>query len=242
MHAKPKRAFVRGLFGTPDYSSGERLIQLRNAVENDLKVVLQKEKDYDLNYTTYVCGSANADMLSAMGIQGIRLVDKRPYLFDKQYGLRHKIEFISLAMQEYDEVVWLDWDCNIIKKLPEDFWEKMYARKSFQACLFSYRSGLNRLAYWRDKDQKIVANTGFTYLRDKGFMERVVKAWEITNKHINDEVAFTYALDETMGGWKGAAYYSSKYEPLVARMRGRGACTEEVYLSKDPYFIHYFRC
>jgi hypothetical protein len=86
-----------------------------------------------------------------------------------------------------------------------------------------------------------VANTGFTYLRGKNFIQEVIKAWEITGKSLNDEIAFSYAVDELDGGWKGPLYYCQQHEPMFCRMKGRGPCPDEIFNLKNPCFVHYFR-
>lgn len=233
----PKRAFIRGLFGIQDPQSKGHSARQRASVESDIRKVSERESPFNLQYTTYVFGKENEQKLLDLGCRDVRLLDARPYVFAREHLFRNKMEMINVAMQEHDEIIWVDWDCNIVSAIPEKFWERMYAKEIVQACLHGYT---RRVCHWRKSDQRKVANTGFLYIRDRGLMPEVLKAWETTGRRGNDEVAFSFTIDSLMGGWKDVATYYKRFEPLFCDTRSGGPYSNDLVHDKEICFLHHF--
>jgi hypothetical protein len=79
------------------------------------------------NQIVYVWGSANNDELIKRGYHTI-LMDEVG--FDeprKQYG--RKLIALDLALQEFGEVMMLDWDCHILRPLEDKFYEYLLSKE-----------------------------------------------------------------------------------------------------------------
>ncbi len=233
----PKRAFVRGLFGQAGSESGTHAARQRASVERDLVNVRRREVPFNLQYVTYVFGSENEAMLRDLGCLDVRLLDTRPYVFAKEYLFRNKMELIKAALLDFDEIIWLDWDCNVARALPHNLWERMYSKEPIQACLHQYR---RKLCFWRRDAKRKVANSGFLYIRDKSLMPEVLNAWETTGRSSNDEIAITYVIDRIMGGWKGVANYWERFEPVFCQTKSGGPYPDDWIKQKEIYFHHHF--
>lgn len=232
-----KRAFIRGLFGVQDSNSGTHADRQHASVGSDLLTLEEREWPFNLQHVTYAFGRDNEKRLLDLGCLDVRLLDARPYVFAKDYLFRNKMEMIKVALQEFDEIIWLDWDCNIVKTVSDNLWERMYSKEPIQACLHQYQ---RRRCFWRKRSKEMVANTGFLYIRDKGLMPDVLKAWETTGRSSNDEIAFTYVIDRLMGGWRGIAAYWERFEPTFCQTKSMGPYPDEWISGKEIHFHHHF--
>lgn len=229
-----KRAFIRGLWGV--YERGNDLIERRFKMDYDIKNTVKNK--YSPASITYVYGEDNFKHLKSMGIEDLILVSKDPYQFDlKTHQYRHKIELYKIAMEEYDEIIYIDWDCTATKKLPVDFWDSFGKKEYCQANLQQYK---RRKCNWRKKDTRKLPNGGFLYIRDKAFTDEIIDCWENRIKTNSDEPAIARAMDLRSGGWMGTEKYWELHEPIHCNLWSFSAFGNK-YLKekkKDICFIH----
>lgn len=232
-----KRGFIRGVWGI--YDNSHRLLARRQKI--DAEIDAAKNNKFGEPFTVFVLGEDNLKRLQDKGFDCI-MVHKEPYMFDLiKYQYRHKMEIIRYAMEEsgYDELIWLDWDCYPVKKIPSDFWEQCAQKAPFQACLQIYHK---KKCYWRPSDQRKVPNGGFLYIRDKTIPSRAIKLWD-TIPQDNDEPAWAKMTDEMMGGWTNTEINMKKYwdnfETMFCKLHKSSPYPPELLQTKDTCFIHY---
>jgi len=113
--------------------------QIKNAVNDNL------------NEMVYVWGTDNFEYLTNLGYT-CELISEENYNFDLASdhtfydfkSLNHKLFVLNLALQEWDEILFLDWDCKFVGELDNDFYR-----------LLKDEWGSNY----------IIPNTGFIYCR-----------------------------------------------------------------------------
>lgn len=146
--AEPKRAFIRALWGV--YGDERKYYKRRPKQDNDIEMVKLNQNAQP--HVTYVFGEDNYKYLIDKGLD-CRLVDKRPIVWDMdEEQFRHKLEVLHQGMLEFDEIIFLDWDCTECRPLPDDFWDKLAEKAPIQAVLRQYHK---RKAYWRKSDQMV---------------------------------------------------------------------------------------
>jgi len=187
------------------------------------------------HFITYVFGEDNLKKLNSQGVDNCVLLTKEPFAFDlveNQY--RNKLQVWKQAMEDFDEIVFLDWDCRPNKRLPIDYWKKFEEKESFQACLGIYKQ---TKCYWRKEDRRKVPNAGYCYIRDKTIPDKIIKAWEENTNKVSCEPAIALYLDQLHGGWIGIEKYWELYDPESCRLRSQ----QEFYKDrvKDNCFEHY---
>jgi hypothetical protein len=250
---KPKRAFVRGVWGNCFNEEGIR----NGKLHKDVMAI--KENPFTEPFVTYVFGKENQEYLTSLGFEA-RLINERSVIWDMETELyRHKLDIFKAAMDDFDEIVFLDWDCVPTKAIPDDFWDVMNKKAPFQANLFQYRT---KKCLWRDIDYRKVTNGGFIYLRDKHIAQAFIDNWtefyywvkdqELKRKTqgkllrfreraliFDDEPAMSKYVDDYAGGWKGEDYYWDNFEPDVCNLKKKSAYSEERLATKDICFLHW---
>ena len=247
-----KRAFIRGIWGDVTVNG------IRNGkMSRDIQAI--KGNPYNSLFVVYVFGTENYEILTKEGFD-CKLINKNPVHYDMSKALyRHKLDIVYEAMKDYEEIVFLDWDCVPTSTLPDNFWDKMYNKSPFQANLFQYRT---KKCLWRDSDWRKVCNGGFLYLRDKNIAEEFINNYnelsdwvekrresrESRGKKLrfreealifDDEPAITKWVDDDMGGWKGMDEYWEKYEPNFCNVKKKSAFPKELLESKQECFLHW---
>jgi len=247
-----KRAFIRTIWGdcTKNGIRGGKMRKDMDAI---------KKNPYNEPFVVYVFGQDNAKILREEGFD-VNLIDTQPIRYDMKTQLyRHKLDVLEFAMREYDEIVFLDWDCVPVAKLPDNFWDRMYNKASFQANLFQYRT---KKCLWRDVDYRKVCNGGFLYLRDfqisidfvrnyiefENWVKKQKAARESKGKRLrfreealifDDEPAMTKWVDDAMGGWKGIDAYWKDYEPDFCNVKKKSVFPAELLKTKQECFLHW---
>lgn len=202
-----KRGFVRTLWGI--YDNTRRFYMRRAKMDNDIRLLLKNPNNTP--WRTYVFGEDNLKFLSDLGVQDLVLVDKRPYIWDMDtQQFRHKLEAFKCGMQDFDEMVFLDWDCQPEKPLPADFWDVLGKKEPIQAIIRSYRK---KKVFWRNEDWRKIPCASFVYIREKGIAEALIKTWEEMGGPMSEETPMAKFMDERLGGWKGVDFYWDHYEP-----------------------------
>jgi hypothetical protein len=228
-----KRAFIRGLWGV--YSNENNVIERRYKMDADVKQTL--ENKHSPPSVTYVFGEENYNHLKDLGVEDLKLVDKNPDRYDlSENQYRHKLDILKIALEDYDEILFIDWDCQAKKPLPNDFWEVMGKKEYCQANLQQYK---RKKCFWRGKhDTRKLPNAGFLYIRDKTFPDEIIKCWE-ANKGNSAEPPLARAMDDRSGGWVGKEKYWELYEPEFCNLWKFSAFTNEQIKSKRCHFLHY---
>ena len=245
----PRRGFVRCLWGVP--SKAYR----RNSKVVNLDIEFIKYNTMDQPFTTYVFGKNNYKMLEDHGFQNCKLVSDDVSLWHwkdikskkiDQYG--HKLKTLEMASKDFDEFIFLDWDCMPVISLPETFWDSFSSKSSVQAHLRSYamkekwikRKG----AIWREKNVNIRPCASFIYIKGKEIAEKIYNTW-LEDKSASDEKALAIVTDEMMGGWQGVEKYWEFFEPncfMLFRDDVRRPCyKKELLKEKDLMFMHIHR-
>lgn len=231
-----KRAFIRALWG--EYDNSTKYKSRRFKIDKDIKYYKTIDDKTNLDFHAYVFGKENYDRLKDFGIKNVVLVDNKPFLYDTQtetFG--NKLFLINKAMEDFDEVVYLDWDCVLTKQLPDNFWDVLNEKREIQACLQQCR---RQKVFFRKPDNRKVSNGGFMYFRQKRVCMRVLNTWQNTkHRGFNDEIAVSKVIDSLIGRWEGIDAYWDNFEPMVCDLK-KGSCfTPERLATKDICFKHY---
>jgi hypothetical protein len=151
----------------------------------------------------------------SLGINSI-LIHNNPIQYE--YPFRHKLDVYIKAMEMFDEVVYLDWDCVLTKKMPENFWDNHKNKREIQCCLYKWKRSV---CPWREKpeDQRYIVNNGYLYIRDKTIPNKMIEKWnslpDIKYLKRNDETSTSLLIDSLSQGqkWNGLKYYQEHFEP-----------------------------
>jgi hypothetical protein len=189
--------------------------------------------DDKLNEIVYVWGKENYEFITSKGFMCI-LVSEEPYdssisnahHFYDYRNMHHKLVCIDTATKEFGEILFLDWDCRLIKDLDSNFYDKLKSGNSIQAPLYVYPKvcldkliiesnndvmskffdvlELNLVKYsyiWNDC--YVIPNTGFVYCRDSNITNQLCKiSEELKLETLVEEFALyhyiskTYSLDD----------------------------------------------
>lgn len=258
-----KKAFVRALWGNFWDDSDTQTIR-REKITRDIDRVCNSK--YQMDFTVYVFGDKNYgfvnDLLNSYDSNSkwdVVLADARPILWDMGQELyRHKLEAVRCAMKDFDKIVFLDWDCILMKELSEDVWDILGECADVQANLFQYRT---KKCLWRDVDPRKTCNGGFIYIADKSIPDQLIDNWNefkiqvdaIRKKRgargleirlrekslvFDDEPSISKYIDDICGGWPGIDEYWRRFEPKVCNLRKKSVYTQEQNESKNEYFRH----
>jgi len=220
--------------------------------------ILSNQKS-EIHFVVYTFGLSNHAKLSEMGFTSKLICEEMQKWNMKLELYRHKLEILKHAMMDYDEIVYLDWDCKLIKPFPDNFWDILAKGDSFQANLFQYRT---KKCLWRRTDHRKTCNGGFIYMRDKSIPDKLIQNWENLKKWVeeqkrkrqergldlrfretslifDDEPAMSMYVDAQMGEWKGVAEYWNRFEPKVCVLNKKSAYSEVENESKPYCFKHF---
>lgn len=137
------------------------------------------------NEVVYVWGKENRDSLKALGYNTILMKrDNFDYTFSNpKYQFIHKLIGIEESMKTYSKVLFLDWDCKLIKNLDDEFFNG-FTEKTLLAPIYSYNKSDYEVVYetpkewyelqsnllntfsWNTDDKLVIPNAGFIYISD----------------------------------------------------------------------------
>jgi hypothetical protein len=207
--------YILGIWGQYEYSEFAKTSKRcfyasgsRTKIESD--IALTKLSPFTpKNITVYCFGEDNLNYLEDQGFN-CKLIEKKPYIWDmEREWWRHKIEIIKCGLDEKLPLIYLDWDCIAIRKIPDNIWEVLSKKAIIQTPLKIYRQPR---AYWRSADRRTIVEGCFMYFREN-VANDIIKAWdELADKYLDETVVAKY-IDEINGGWKGEKDYCEKYEP-----------------------------
>jgi len=240
-----KRSFVRTLWGDllPKWkkmtSADKKKLHIykvrRMKMEHDIDRALKLPHQVD--FVTYVFGESNYKKIVKLGLKAV-LVDKNPVLYERDY-YKHKLDALYAAMQDFDEIVYLDWDTKPKKHVDDGIWEELNKKASFQASLWAYKTP--KINHREKKiDNRFSPAGGFVYIRDKAIPKRLLELWEVAPNSWSEEPAFSMLTDEMIGGWQGLKKYWETFEPECYKTRSSpytGSRHKEFH--KDPDKIYF---
>lgn len=229
--SKLNRAFIRGLWGIYEHG-GRRFYTRRVKLDNDIKMIGLNQNAQ--KHITYVFGEDNYKYLTDNGFDA-RLIDKRPIVWNMdQEQFRHKLEVLYQGLQEFDEIVFLDWDCTECQPLPSNFWEKLAEKDSIQAVLRHYHK---RKAVWRNSDCRKIPEASFVYIREKKIGQELNDLWEKMDKPWSEEVVIAKYIDDKNGGWQGLEHYWKHNNPFFATW-GKNKIPSPEALTYGYQYVH----
>jgi hypothetical protein len=203
-----KRAFIRGIWGIYDIDKTlGRPYSRRTKIDNDIR--LAKLNPYAPPCKVYIFGEDNFKIMTDKGFDTV-LIDKKPICWDmvkEQY--RHKIEIWKAGLQDFDEVVFLDWDCVPCASIPSDFWDVLSGGQKIKTTIFQY---VKKRIFTRVGDERKLSSSTFVYIRGKEVVDEIIKTWERIGRPWQEEVALSQYIDDLNGGWKGIEDYRIKFE------------------------------
>lgn len=210
---------------------------------------ITEAKNDNLNETVFVWGQDNFDKLVSIGYDCI-LIDKEPYdytiadnhTFINHKSLIHKIIGIGYGLKQFDEVIFVDWDCRKIKEIDDRFYELLKNKNSeLQVPLYSYPMFAFEMLLNDIKDENmvkfitklksfitnysfkysnsyIIPNTGFFYCSSKEIIENLLNLIIRNNlETVPDELSvFLHTKNLGLDG------YIEKIEPLVVDGKEHG--------------------
>jgi hypothetical protein len=168
----------------------------------DVKVVRVVFGNFDIsnipttpqyNEIVYVWGVENRDALKSLGYE-TKLMSKNSldYKFTHpKYHFIHKLIGIDTSMKTYSKILFLDWDCNLVKDLDDVFFNQIDG-KDLLAPIYSYNKSdyetiydraddwvelqsnlLNKFS-WDYMDTLVIPNAGFIYISDSNISTQLL--------------------------------------------------------------------
>jgi hypothetical protein len=225
-----KRAFVRALWGIE--TSDNQILRRRVKVAKDVELV--KLNPFANPFITYVFGKENYKFLTDKGFE-CKLVSDDPILYCKDMGSHyytHKMHVWKEAMKDFDEIVFLDWDCIETSPLPKDFWEILNQKSSIQAILRSYKK---IKCPWRKVDRRLRPCASFVYIRDKEIPNKLLELWKKYPLYAEEQIIALYT-DGLMNGWANKEKYFELFEPPFFTLQHM--YSPDLMKTKKPYCVH----
>lgn len=202
-----------GIKQDPDNS----MLNRRVKIERDIARCFEKDK-FPIPSVTYVFGKQNYDKLVERGLECV-LVHDEPYKYHPISGIyRHKLYAYKHMMADYEECVFIDFDCRLTKELPNDFWEVLNKKEVLQASLHKYCTPRMNHRNMGNKRTSLHANkmtpTGaFVYMRGEEVADRMFELNKTGSNKWSCEPVMGLLTDEICGGWQGIEKYWELFEP-----------------------------
>ena len=222
---------------------------------------IQSDKDLynGIEQIVFVWDTHNKELMDELGYKSIYMGYSDEY--SELMKFHYKLDALKLAMEMYDEIIFLDWDCNIKKELDDNFIKTLQNGNDIQMPLYFYPNEilnefssispyvkeeqhyynilfytLIRLAKWKFNDGVVVPNAGFIYCRNSAFIKTLISIIhsEGLSTNIEELAAMLYFQKEITS----LDEYITKYEPIVCvgrsndEMRGKQRILNEYIESK----------
>ena len=229
--------FIRAFWGNLDNFNQRHKIEINNTSKNK-----------DLSEMVYVWGDKNCNYIKSLGFEVTKMSDKETefgfdFLYDSDVYMIHKLEAIKKGIDQFGSVIFLDWDCNQIKKIDSLFFEMIEQQDlGIQMPLYSYPKNYKEIIFkeWKEipdkereyvtkqdeflkkhhyvlNDNFITPNAGFIYCSDSKIIDDILlvnKEFDI--KIATEEMAFTEYSKKKCNTLKD---YIVRYEPLVCNAK-----------------------
>lgn len=230
--------FIRGLWGETVQESGDAATV---TLQETHRRVLESWTEFDqpspcINFTF---GSYNTEFLTSNGIPCTELSrsgivnwtgrkDRASSSCGRvNWGLsfwRHKLECIRTALQSFREVIWLDWDCRLMRRQPAGLWERIGIGQPWQAQLRHYTRRHSPRGAIRG-DARILPHGGFIYFRDLQIVRELIQVHEQLVPTCTDEIAMAILYRRLTGYWINVdKWHRDGYAPFCYTTRK--ACKE----------------
>ena len=201
----------------------------------------------------FVAGTENASWLSARGARHVELVTPHELLpVTNRYGSWYmKTYLLDKAMEQYGEVIYLDFDCRLIRAPDASMYSLIRARRpgrcggSLQAQNVHYRRPVC-LTIHRNKALHPVRqclNASILYCRDRQWLTDWLAAYADVARYgidpvrFHDETFLMHAIDSKLGVLDPASM-AEEFEIPIARLRRNTPEAKARKNSADAYFYH----
>lgn len=240
----------------------DKILTLQNT--NDIKVIRVVFGNFDIsnipntpqfNEVVYVWGKENRDSLRNMGYETVLISrDVLDYKFTHpNYHFIHKLIGIETAMKTHSKILFLDWDCYLIKELDDTFFNSL-ENKTLLAPIYSYPKSdystmyenayewgelhcnlLNTLS-WDKDDMLVIPNAGFIYISDSTIATELVTLAKKNNITTLIEEFTLYSYTNTTLD----SYIESYHPTCLYGKSGSNAINDYVSskLNMNIYFEH----
>jgi hypothetical protein len=225
---------IRCLWGKPEHQFFEKDLNSYHSECYEAKLI--DDKHNLTNQMVIVWDEVNCELMEKLGYPYHYM---GPSLkFNRDFNFYHKLLAIERAMELYDEILFLDWDCFIQKPLDDRFYNMLRSRGDIQIPLYLYPAEIlnqfqtinpksddtthyfNMFFYqiirngkWKFDNGIVIPNAGFIYLRDKKFPKQLI---EIQKTHgITTNIEEVCALLHFNNYIDSAEQYMDTLEPLV---------------------------
>lgn len=219
--------------------------------------VLAKENDdrYRIdNQMVIVWDEPNKDLMERLGYPYYYMGESNK--FDIGLNFLHKLIALEKAMDLYDEILFLDWDCFAQKSLDDNFLKILRSKGDIQIPLYFYGGEIiNRIKLtdpnknegakyfvdfmnyiikeqkWKFRDGFAVPNYGFVYCRDKEFFKKILKIQKDDGISTNiEEVCSMIYFNEFI---ESIDSYIERMEPAVCLGKNdNDMLGEQIYLNR----------
>lgn len=189
---KPK--FVRCLWGKENHKFFEKNL---SSYHNECRITKSVDDKFGLeNQIVIVWDEVNRKLMEELGYPYHYMGPSMDFTYS--FNFYHKIMALIKAMEMFDEIIFLDWDCYIQKPLDENFYTLLKSGGDIQMPLYVYpketldrfrtiipggnegQNYYNLLFYhtirngkWFFNEGILVPNAGFIYCRDKKFFKQL---------------------------------------------------------------------
>ena len=159
-------------------------------------------------------------------------------------GWWHKTKILEVATQEFDHVLWQDFDVRLKKPLPRNFWEELKSKASFRAPLAVQRTALKG-AWWRipvdkrgkrrpkkqpprtkisiAKQAQIIPAGGYLYIRGHAVAKKLLGLHSLYQDW-NGQPVFALYIDQLYGEWLGIQSYINNGHEVEGYFYGGSVC------------------
>jgi len=185
---------IRCIWGNVDHQFFEKNLE---SYHNECEEAKIQDEKYGLdNQMVIVWDEVNCKFMEKLGYPYLYMGESK---FDKQFNFFYKILALERAMELYDEILFLDWDCFIQKPLDDTFYGLVRSKGDIQMPLYFYCGEIldmfqtinprqsedhqyyNMFFYnmirhgkWKFDDGLVIPNAGFIYCRDKEFFKELI--------------------------------------------------------------------
>lgn len=226
---------VRGVWGDPLHV--RHYIQPPLAYTQLLHEVKDSRERGDRTDRVYCFGRQNYEYVCWLGYDAV-LLDKHAYGLRRTrnrgsyfsgmvvYGMNHfghKWWAMDAAFQDFDSVLWVDWDLHQVGTIPENYEEQLQAGSAPFRATLAQQQNWTWGAFWRrstrwpmegveiDKKDavnsaRIVTNCSSVWIRNR---ETVQELRALQEKHpvLMNQQLVSYLLDSRQGRWIGQEQY-----------------------------------
>jgi len=221
-----RRAIIRGLWGLGGSGHGD---QTPGSLYKQAQATMDRKEPTD---RVYVLGEENARILRDMGYPVV-LIDPDPvgeiysgHHINKmtQYGWGNKMLVIRQALEDYDEVAWVDFDMVLQRPIPNDYWTSFGKGPSFQFPMVIQRS-TKHAAHWRRRKSidvsKLVCGGTYMYFRkeEKDLIEKNIETHKIKLRWTGQKT-MTYLFEKKCGSWMGLKEHLKRGHEISGYLSG----------------------